>query len=353
MRFSHEPPASTAVGGDSIAAWALETYASHRGKQVSIQPLGYPPDPALPVVGFERNEPFRGLLGDYNLDLPLTHLDPGVIYHWKGRTLVRPSSVEGWIEAGREWFSGAGFRDFWESVWNLSVAAWNFVDEYGSAPIESPASFPYLQLSAWQGFKWNKILFAKASDYLSSFAIEPADEFRNFVDSQIRFAFGRGIGEVPMGLASMILNAPSTSYLMERAKGERAALQRGSESEGSGQTWRIPFQAGPGLRSGTPHQVFYEDSVDGGAIGAVVLTVRDDFRGFVYFRSGTGNAKDLGQALARSLGKEWGELDPNGIVPLSGLCLTLERKSFHSEVEPEWPWLGPARAYLEARRPLL
>jgi len=343
----------TLSGGQSLAGWAFEADASNRGKQVSVQDPLFPLDPALPVVGFERNEPFRRLLGELGLELPAAHLDPGVVYHSKGRALVRPASVEGWIEAGHEWFSGAGWRAFWESVWNLSVAAWNFVDEFGTLPRRAPAGFPYLHPSMWQGFSRNRLLFSRASDYLTSFDIEPNEEFRRFVESQIRFAYGLGLEEVPLGLAALVLNAPSIAYSVERANKEPPHKPEPSKNPRSASTWRIGFLSGLGLRGLSTHQAFFQKGVDGLACQTVVLTLGKEPGGFLYFRSGAGNVEGLARALEGTLGKDWGQLTLDTRSPLSGLAYTVDGGNAQTVVEPEWPWLGPARAYLEVRRTLV
>lgn len=341
------------LGKQSLAGWALEADASNRRKEVSVQIPRVPPDPALPIVGFERNEPFRRLLGDLGHDLQIRRLDPGVVYHSKGRELVRPASVEGWIETGREWFSGAGFREFCEIVWNLSVAAWNFVDHFGVEPVVRPPGFPYLRPSAWQGLGRNKLLFIKASDYLKSCDVEPRTEFLHFVDSHIRFAYGRGIDQVSVAWAALALNAPSVSYHAPRANVPPHRSAHTPESAGSVNAWRIGFQAGSLLRPQTVHQVFFENPVEGLMSPTAVLTLGKTPRGFLYVRSQGVGFEGLQRSLTRDLGEGWGELDPEDRTPLPGLVWTVNGQTFRTEIEAEWPWLGPARAYLEARRPLL
>lgn len=353
VTFSHQPPTRVGVGNHPLSAWALETHASNREKEITVQRNEFPIDPALPAIGFERNEPFRRLLGDTNLDLPIRPLDPGVVYHSKGRTLARPSSVEGWIEAGSEWFTGSGFRDFWESVWNLSVAAWNFLDEYGSAPDRAPTSFPYLHPAAWQGFKWNKLLFVPASEYAASFDIEPADDFRGFIDSQIRFAYGLGLAVVPMGLAAMALNAPSIGYRVERDTTERTSGTQGTKGEEAGSAWRIPIRRGSISPAGAPHQVFFETPIAGLDGQTVLLKTDDEGGGFLYYRGERELADRLKRELDRLLGEGWGNLDCERLVSVPGLAYRTGDREGRTHAEAEWPWLGPVRAYLEARLSLL
>lgn len=320
------------------------------------------------MVGFDRNQPFRRALGNLGLDIPLRRLDPCVAYHLGGKTAIRQASVERWIEVCEPLFSGKGARDFWESVWNIAVSAWDYIDVAGSEPWEAPnRGFPYLNPSFWRGARRNRLLFESAGRYIDSVDVNDRKGFRAFLDSILQFQFGAGAAEVPLGMAALAWNAPSESYVLG---GEPSAIRdlilqqaglktiaKVEAAPGAARTepspkparqsssvgWRIPFAPGALLHdSPAPmHQIFFEESA-AGLLGQTVVMVLDSngpgwlFARTLSFKPGETVGplmNEISQHLADRLGRDWGEIDLAGG----------ERIDFPGA---GWPWLGGVRAFL-------
>jgi len=303
----------------------------------------------IPVVGFDRNQPLRRYLSRTGRTLAVHHLDPGVIYRWPGQRVIRRSSVESWIETCSELFPGEGIRDFWETVWNVAVCAWDFIDTLGQQPWKRPNPvFPFLNPDFWRGARRYRLLFADSKDYIAQFSVKDPTSFLHWIETVVRFQFGAGLESIPFGMVALALNAPSESYQVEI---NQKGYPEEQERESFRGAWRIPFVSGEGWDSqGCPvHQVFFDPPLPELLAQTAVLTRQSSGEGFIFLRSqpDTPDPPDelissLEQALCLCLGQRWGSLNSSSVqkVPARPVSVGLP-------VEPEWPWLGCVRSLLQ------
>ncbi len=308
----------------------------------------------IPVIGLDRNQPLRRYLSRTGRCLPVQHLDPGVVYYWPGRRVVRGSSVEAWIETCAEVFPGEGIRDFWELIWNLSVYTWDFLDKLGKEPWRKPnPGFPFLNPSFWRGARRTRLLFVESMSFIRQFSIQDNSAFVDWAGGIVRFQYGAGLESIPLGMVALALNAPSESYLLESEIENNASEwegSRGIEPSTFRGAWRIPFTPGKGWEDqGCPvHQIFLEPPVENLTAQTVVLVVPSSHGGHLYLRvrpdlSAFTEAmiRTLEGALASCLGQEWGTVAwPRAERVAAYLFLP------GLPVEMEWPWLGCVRALL-------
>jgi hypothetical protein len=168
---------------------------------------------ALPLVGFDRNQPFRRFLGQHGIELELLRLNPAIQFVHHGNCFPRPASVEKWLGTCEGIYGTKGQRDFWESVWNLSVSAWNSIDLTGEEPWIAPEwIFPLTHPAYWKGAKWNRFLYQPAARFVKRFGFNAGDGFIDFLEGLLNFSYGRNLDEVPMGMAALAWNAPNESY---------------------------------------------------------------------------------------------------------------------------------------------
>jgi hypothetical protein len=355
------------------ASWAFAAFADSRGEEVTLSmPLaGCSGNESLPLAGYDRNQPFRRILGMLGAEVPLIRLDPGVVYHFDGHAVTRPAPVEGWIEECLVEYPGGGSRDLWESIWNLSAIAWNYIDVFGVEPWRPPnPAFPYLNPSFWQGLSRNRLLFANTSDYLETFSVDGKDRLRLWIDALLRFTYGKGIESTPLGMAAMALNAPSESYRLADSKdstrtkwlgdscidGEVDDLTRPAMSK----AWTASFEAGTGLDvDATPiHQFYFLTSPVAGLFAqTVVLVTEPSGQGRLYLRLEEDSSEETVYTVLRNVQarletdlSDWGRIDRSSASPAERLTVECKGNSSTTEVEADWPWLGQARSYVSAKR---
>lgn len=318
------------------------------------------------MAGLDRNQPLRRYLSQAGQRPIVHHLDPGVIYHWPGRSVVRGSSVESWIETCSELFPGEGIRDFWELIWNLSVYTWDFIDKLGREPWQKPnPGFPFLNPSFWRGARRTRLLFADSRSFIGRFPVQQPTLFLEWVETLVRFQYGAGLDSVPSGMMSLALNAPSESYLL--GKNTTAAssnqpdhkqfpysmnhqLRGDDESTDFNGAWKIPFIPGKEWQSQEcqVHQVFFEAPVECLAAQTLVLVAPTSNSGHLFLRTQPVFTHlleemtcSLEQILTTTLGQDWGSVrwESAGRVSACPFAPGLP-------VEEDWPWLGCVRTLL-------
>ena len=261
--------------------------------------------------------------------------------------------MEGWIGECQNIFPGEGIRDFWESIWNLSVAAWNYIDILGEEPWKTPRlGFPYSTPAFWKGSQWFTQLFIPVDEYLNRFEINDHARFKEWILTILRFQFP-GTSPVPMGMAALALNSPSESYLLDCSLEElqknllnlKLDGQIGEDSNPEGtntrQTgWKVPFLShGNRFKCSDPIiQVFFDSPVEGLAAPTIVMVLTSLDGGNLYFRTGERVSDEEAASLVKNIqaGEGWE-------VGLSSPTLA----------GCDWPWLGPVRALLAARGSML
>ncbi len=303
----------------------------------------------LPVVGLDRNQPLRRYFSRTGHSLPVRHLDPGVVYHWPGRRVVRRSSVESWIETCRDLFPGHGIRDFWETVWNVAVCAWDYMDRCDKEPWRKPnPGFPFMNPSFWRGARRFRLLFVDSKSFVAQFPVKDSSAFLDWIETIVRFQYGAGLESIPFGMVALALNAPSESYLLEVDSTDGPWTQEGNGYQGA---WRIPFEVGRNWTSQDcpVHQVFLDPPLPGLLAQTIVLSLRSQSKGYLFLRTQPANAvlpgdwiSSLEQALNQCIGPGCGSLNHSGLqrVPACPLVVGLP-------VESRWPWLGCARSLLQ------
>lgn len=316
------------------------------------------PTDLLPVVGFDRNQPFRRALGHFSPGLSIQYRDPAVIYHMgAGCRVTRFASVEKWLVESERLFPGVGSRNFWERIWNLAVTTWDWIDTLGGEPWRPPSPFhPFLPPSAWRPFKWNRLLFSSALDFVREHA-NGSSEFISFADSLVRFQFGRGLEELPLGMASLALNAPSESYrIMGRLfpPNEVAAPPEGAPATTA---WTATLETRGGLAPDPvpAHQVFLEETIAGLGSRAVVLARGEGESGVLFVRTVAPTSdppRELAKSVADQLismgvceGVRLGEVRPSETIwvrDAAGWKIVAQ--------EVDWPWLGPVRGWVGLMR---
>jgi hypothetical protein len=314
---------------------------------------------SLPLIGFDRNQPFRRALSRLGLDLPVRHLGPAVVYHFGKTILIRPSSVEAWLAGCSTIYPGQGTRDFWESVWNLAMSSWDYIDTVGREPWSPPSpAFPLFDPRFWRGGRRNHLLFARADRYIDHLGISNAAHFRAWLDGMVRFQYGEGLDTVPLGMAALALNAPSETYLSEIGLPTslivRPSLPEPGYHPGKTAAWRIPFTPG-GTFQNDPHpvhQVFFDEPMDRLAAQTVVLTKGLEGRGWLYFRTVKAREAELPsldllqQCISQALGSGWGTLEASSAEVLPPLQVGPGTDPSPHRPEPGWPWLGDVRALI-------
>jgi hypothetical protein len=355
------------------ASWAFSAFAKSRGEKVTLsaQPGERSENDFSPLTGFDRNQPFRRILGMLGTEVPLKRLDPGAVYHFGNQVMIRPAPVEGWIGECLAECPGRGTRDLWESIWNLSASVWSYIDLFGIEPWQPPnLAFPYLNPSFWQGLSRNRLLFANTSDYLEALPIDRKDRLRSWVDTLLRFAYGKGIESTPLGMAAVALNAPAESYRLGEEKDsirERWLKYSHISREGSDPTnpapskaWTVSFEVGQGLQTdATPiHQFFFLTSPIAGLFAqTVVLVTSPPEAGELYVRLEEDSSKETVCAVLGDLQKrletdlsDWGSIDFLSASPADKMTVEWEGMSHTMGIEADWPWLGQVRSYLSAKR---
>jgi hypothetical protein len=326
----------------------------------------------IPLVGLDRNQPLRTLINRGQLTAPrqARYLDPGVIYYWNGSKIIRRASVERWIEECAQWFPGPGVRDFWETIWNISVVTWDLIAAWEDRrdgrlvgggrtecippePWTAPTPwFPLFHPTEWRGFRRKRLIFQNTAAFLSQFEFVHKDEFRSFLEQQLFFQYGLRMEECPLGMAALAFNAPGESYLCEWEE----SLPGQSSSSGS-MTWMVPVTIHHPERfmEACCHQVFLK----GFGVFLLVLCGRTECAppgwvtgstmGKLFIRLiKTAADKPLSEMLfqleescTQVWGADWGILQREGIVPT---CIidTVEGR----RIETDWPWLGYVRGIL-------
>ena len=355
------------------AAWAFSAFAKFRGENVTLstEPTDCSERGFSPLTGFDRNQPFRRILGTVGTELPLKRLDPGVVYHFGNQEKVRPAPVEGWIKECSDTYPGKGARDFWESIWNLSLIAWNYIDLLGIEPWQPPnPGFPYLNPCFWQGLSRNRLLFANTSDYLETLPIDRKDHLRVWVDALLRFTYGKGVENTPLGMAALALNAPAESYRLGEGfdsirrrwledRGlfeERASRKAAVPSQG----WIVGFETGFGLGCNDipVHQFFFLTSpIEGLHAQTAVLVKGSEGRGKMFVRLERDSPKEAACEILKEVQRriesdlpDCGRIDCSSASPAEKLAVEWEGMAQETEIEADWPWLGQVRSFVSAKR---
>jgi len=263
--------------------------------------------------------------------------------------VVRRSSVECWIETCSELFPGEGIRDFWETVWNVAVCAWDFIDTVGQEPWKRPnPGFPFLNPAFLRGARRYRLLFADSKEYIGRFPVKDPTLFLDWIETVVRFQYGASLESIPFGMTALALNAPSESYLLDTNPTDSSGERDQHEFRGA---WRMLFTPGKGWdERGCPvHQVYFDPPLSELLAQTAVLSRQPSGEGFISLRSQPATTelsdeliRSLEQALSLCLGQGWGSLN----------CSTVQRVparpvSVGLPVEPWWPWLGCVRSLLQ------
>ncbi|MCA9423487.1 MAG: hypothetical protein KC994_00365 [Candidatus Omnitrophica bacterium] len=307
-----------------------------------------------PQAGFDRNQTLRLQLNQAGIQPSLTRRDPCMAYILGDKKLIRPASVEGWIESSSNRFPLEEIREFWEGIWNYSVCAWNFIEAYGREPWQPPSmGFPLTSPRSWQGFSRNRRLFDSLDTHIESSGLAADGEFREWIAGQVEFLFGVPMDRVPLGMAAIGLNAPSESYwvpLPEKAFLAEPLNNPDMNAPTQDFHWgfRMNLELGSRLKEDEVGvwSVQIEDRSDLLETPTVAIVAEGEQVGCLYLRLKTPVRENvdwtaLAASLDQSLGKGWGRLEFDSIRPAGSERIP--------RLESDWPWIGLARGIHQIR----
>lgn len=303
----------------------------------------------LPQCGYDRNQPLRRILSALEHKAFPSHQDPAVIYHFDERSIPRRSSVEMWIEKCHELFSGIDLRDFWETIWNMAVKAWDYIDLMGEFPRQAPyTGFPLFTPAFWKGSRRSRFLFQPFPDFLTSLNLDPAGPFGLWLETLLCFQYGLDLERMTLGLAALALNAPSETYLPGEILGVLPGGTLTPEQDlppSISPGWRlevhIPF--GEENQSHPVHQFFWSEPITGLAAQCALLTIGSSDKGWLYLRGQIGEAekqKDIGDLVLHRICTGLKVNPPPGGISRSWVPVG----------ESGWPWLGCVSALIRLRQ---
>lgn len=300
----------------------------------------------IPQVGFDRNQTLRRLLDLSESPHRMVRRDPVAVHVWEGKPLLRPASVEGWIESCGNRYPLAGVREFWEGIWNFSVCAWNFIDLLGREPWEKPGfGFPLLTPAFWQGFSRYRRLFDPIDAFIEECGLASEKSFRKWMQGQIEFHYGRPHSKVPLGMAALALNAPLEScWVPSSTSSSHRQFPPSLLSAGAGWSIDLEFSI-PVLEDWGPICLCQREAWEELFWGGAVAFVCGEGKGRGYFRLKAEMDRRrvidlIGQGLEGVLPGDWGSLQEPTLRPIGR---TIRPTAAHREgvtVEIDWPWTG-------------